>query len=330
MIGHRMSALPHAQLCGLSAHLGRQYGAGRSAAMGSAFHALCSGLEAKKWCGRLTDEELAEVRSWHKPAPFLCNGLTYQYETALVESEVRVDVDGRYTTDDARALTVGHPDMRWHGTTHAGRRLLIVGDIKRSHWTAKPDSLQLLAYAYAAAKADEATGLLEELPIVVVGVWSATDGTWRWAPELDLADPFVEARVWFQIKAAAEAGPDATTGDHCSSCYSRLHCKEWFAPLVDGLEGFREGERLTPEQAESWLLKIKAVEDTAERIKRNIQAQSREAGGFSRADGKRYLPTLQSGSVRFDAKEFAKDFPELHQSYQRQGSPFEKWMWRKP
>ena len=45
MSGHRPSALNTAELCGLSAILGAKHGAGRAAACGTAFHALCEGQE---------------------------------------------------------------------------------------------------------------------------------------------------------------------------------------------------------------------------------------------------------------------------------------------
>lgn len=321
MTGHRMSALPMAQLCGKSAHLGKRLGAGRSAVMGSAFHALCSGIDAQTWSGRLTDEELAEIRTWKKPEPFTMHGGVYVYGAADIEAEVSIRENGE-------AVTVGHLDMRWHGKHSNGRPLVIIGDIKRSHFTAHPDSLQLLAYAYASATQLTRNDWSLPPPIIVAGIWSATEGTWRWGKEYDLSDPFVDDRISSQIRAAATAPDEATIGEHCASCYSRLHCPEWYAPMVEGLEGFREGERLTAQQAEAWLLKLKAVEDTAERLRKNIQAQSKAIGGFQRDDGKRYLPVLVDGRKTFDSKAFAADFPELHAQYTKHGAPHERWTWK--
>lgn len=322
-MGHRMSSLPIARFCGLSPEIGKKYGAGRSAAMGTAFHALCSDEEgASKLLACLSEEELAEVTTWHRPesvTQYTEEPLTY--EGADKELTVCLDIDGEWCLeDDPRCLTVGHLDYAWHVDGVA-----YVVDIKRSSWTVAEgvESLQLLAYGVAYASR-------HECDLFRVGIWAATEGEYHWSKEyngvLEMAD--VAERV-----VAAASNTETTTGPHCKGCYSRLHCPEHLAPAAVGaanpaLAMVCEGEsRLaTHEQAYDALLVVQAMENLCKLAKAHVQEWGRRNGGI-KSDGKVYRPVKTKGRARFDQQKFKAEQPETHQRYMTRGAPGESWRW---
>lgn len=249
MIGNRPSSLPIARYCGLSAALSEKV-AIREAYISQCFHAQCAfGKEdpkVKEMWALLDDRERAKVAQWHRPADVKLSGefpVTLEYDKAEREVTVAVKSNGQACRpDDPEALTQGTLDMRWLVERPDGVRVVYVGDIKRSEFTTfeGPDSLQLLAYAFASA--DELFA-----DFFVCGIWGAIEGQWQWGKTEDLAGERA-ADLWSQVKAAAlNKGERPITGAHCQSCWGRMQCDAWtlpyavrrteFAALAKGGEG---------------------------------------------------------------------------------------------
>ena len=159
-VGNRMSSLPVSRFCGLAGKLGSQYGSGRAAAMGTAFHALCAENGSGDPLEGLTDKERETVLSWQQPTTLqVPDGPLLHYESADKETAVALDADGRYVPPDSPiAACVGHVDFFWHVNSAGGepsdsnklarRSVVYVADIKKSSFTASgPGSLQLVAGA---------------------------------------------------------------------------------------------------------------------------------------------------------------------------------------
>lgn len=332
----RVSAWPITQYCGLAGKLGSQHGAGRLAAQGTAFHALCSGEDVARAFGALTDDEANEVRSWHRPTPLTIEGLgTFRYEIASKEGEVVIDLRtgkelsqfSEATIRDMRVDGVkGHYDMcwlhPWDGQSLESGKVVIVGDFKRSHHT-KPESLQLAGYGWALCQKYGARGFIP-------AIWSYTEGTWAVGARVDLHDDNVAQRLWQRILAAATAEARASTGPHCDGCWSRLHCPEYAAPFVEALSDFRERnlENMTNDQAVEWIAKLKAIKELADVMEANLKALSRARGGLTR-DGKRWLPVLRNGRETVDTNALRAKYPELAAAFTKKGKPYEVWSWTK-
>lgn len=221
-IGNRISLLPVAQYCGLAAGLSEAHGAGRAAAMSSAFHAREAGADdAREKLARLTPKELDTISGWRKPSDVTVSGHVLTYESAAKEQPVGLRVDGEYAAS-GEVLTCGTVDFYWH---YDG--VLYCADMKKSQWTTSgPDSLQLLAYAYALAKKHGSRAF-------VVGLWIIEDAEWRWSDKVYQMGGFDELDLWGRIAhAAANNNGEANFGDHCSNCYGRLHCPEYTAPAA--------------------------------------------------------------------------------------------------
>lgn len=330
-MGHRMSALPIAKYCGRSPVLGSQYGAGRGAVMGRAFHASTAGEpDAASLLARLTEAELEQVTQWHRPGDIEVNGGTLTYADATKEVEVALDCDGMFTADIEHATTVGHLDFAWV-VERGDKKIAYVADIKRSEWTVSSgtDSLQLRTYGYAWA-------MRHDCDAFCVGIWAATEGEWQWSDMFDMFDD--GPVIWEEIKAAATTPDEAITGTHCTGCWSRFHCAEHLLPaslpsnpdyvlakFTEGGEGLQ-----TQADARKALELVKAMEHVLKVAKSGTQEWARRNGGILNEDGsKRYLPIITKGRASLDAKSLKADHPDVAAKYTKTGSSFDTFRWVK-
>lgn len=220
--GNRISALPVSQYCGLSAKLGAEHGAGRAAAMSSAFHARAAGApDAKEKMARLTTKEQNEISLWKTPTPITVFGHELTYEAADKEQPVGLTVAGEWA-DSGEVVTCGTLDFAWVVDDCA-----YVADMKKTQWASSgPDSLQLLCYGYAWAKK-------HGLPRFCVGIWLIEEAEWRWSSTVYSVEGFDSLDLWEHIVyAALNTTGEASFGPHCSDCYSRLHCPEYVLPAA--------------------------------------------------------------------------------------------------
>ena len=218
--GNRISLLPVSQYCGLAAELSERHGAGRAAAMSSAFHArMANAPDANEKAARLTPAELQTISLWTKPSPVTVMGRELTYEAAEKEQPVGLTVTGEWA-DDGDVVTCGTLDFAW---VHAD--VAYVGDMKKTIWASSgPDSLQLLAYGYAWAKKNHCRAF-------TVGLWIIEDAEWVWSDKVYSMDDFDTIDVWSRIAyAALNRTGEASFGDHCKDCYARLHCPEYTLP----------------------------------------------------------------------------------------------------
>jgi hypothetical protein len=331
-VGHRFSSLPIAQFCGLAPQLSAQGGAGRAAALGSAFHARCAdpeGAEAKERWARLDREEQEDVARWIKPSTLVLeNGTVLDYATAFKELPLGLTAQGAYAPKGTPGnITEGTCDICWL-VEQDGLRIVYVPDIKSSEWTVAdgPDSLQILGYAYAAAQQFGADGYC-------AGIWAAKEGRWWWG-DLFLFGFDDEAILghWQRIKAAAlNDNPEPAHGPHCRSCYGRTRCPAWMMPpslLGTELEPFaKEGFPITGEHAAALLLKLKQLEDVAKLVKANLQDMQRQGHRILDGNGKEWRPISMPGKVVLDAVRFEKEEPALFERYAKESAPYEQWRW---
>lgn len=324
-IGHRMSLLPISQYCGKAGDLSEQYGAGRAAAMSSAFHAGAAGLPiAKELLMRLSPTEREEVASWKMPATLIiAPGVGLDYSAAMKEFEVELEVDGV-------VYSKGHPDMAWISSVYVGEtfmKVCFIGDFKKSIWTTEdgPDSLQLHAYGMATAKKFGCDAYC-------AGIWSATDGEWLWSRDWVILDSDHGRKILERLIDAATHRGQAYTGGHCRGCYARMHCPEHLLPVAlsqSFLAPIAEGGDLSTVD-HTTVLKIQALEELCDRAKKQIQAGV-ERGDIQVTDpesGKRYLPVMMPGrfSVK-KGKELAQKLGDDASEYVSQGNPYAQFRW---
>lgn len=220
--GNRISLLPVTQFCALSGRLSEEHGAGRAAALSSAFHAMMAGSpDAKEKRARLTPRELDTISGWKKPTPITVHGFELTYEAAAKEQPVGLTLEGEFA-ESGEVATCGTLDFAW---VHDG--VAFIGDMKKSQWTTSgPDSLQLIAYGYAWAKKHGCHSFC-------LGLWILEDSEWRWSDRVYELNSFDALDIWGRIVyAALNVGMEASFGDHCSNCYGRLHCPEYTAPAA--------------------------------------------------------------------------------------------------
>lgn len=329
---HRMSSLPLTQFCGQAPVIRAQRSgsADRAAIQSSYFHALCAGRtdETARLRPALTEEELTDAESWHKPATCTLDypqgKVVLDYADAETELEVMIGADGETVADAAQAITVGHLDFAWP-IAYAGRRVVFVADIKRSAWTVRnPNSLQLLAYGWAACKRWGADAF-------VPGIWAAQEGEWSWGDWHDL-DPFDSQDLWLRIRHAALNDGPASTGPHCRNCFARLHCREFVFPKPETAAGalavFAEnGPEPTPESVADAVLWAQSIKDVAERVLDNAKEYARRGNKVLTADGREYRVSMRQGRETADIKRLKADLGEDAKKYLRRGESFPYPSW---
>ncbi len=322
MTGNRMSALGLAQYCGRAASL--SLGAGRSAAVSSAFHAMCAQApDAQARIALLTDEERDELAELKPVVSTEFAGIPLHYADAYVEIEVGLNRwAGHCAADDPDCISVGHFDMAWVVQLPDGRNVALVGDIKRSEWTTPegPRSLQLAAYGFAWSAA-------HQCDLFACGIWDATGGQWEWGELIDLASDEAGA-LWQRVKHAAQnVSTEYSMGPHCSNCYGRTRCPAYFLPPeeAEGALAKYGPMGITEDNAAEILLTLQRLESAAEAIKENLKAHARRLPIVS--GNKRWMPIETKGRESFDKKRFAQDHPEMVATYTKQGAPITQFRW---
>lgn len=263
MRGNRISALPTAAFCGLAAKLGAEYGAGRAAAMSSAFHAKASGdPSAKEKLARLSPVELNTISMWKTPTSVTVAGHELTYESADKEQPVGLTIDGAWA-DDGEVVTCGTLDFAWD---LPDIDTVVVADMKKTTWASSgPDSLQLLAYGFAWAKKHGRSKF-------VTGIWLIEEAEWQWSDRVYDVSGFDSLDLWERIVyAALNTTGEASYGPHCSQCYGRLHCGEytlpaalvgsWLTPATVG------GAIDDPKAMSEMLAMIRRIEPLIEKVK---------------------------------------------------------------
>lgn len=360
-MGARMSALPITQFCGLAARLGAQHGAGRAAAVSSAFHALCAGDESKY--RMLTDEERVELEAWEKPTDVaIPNGPLLKYAEAVKELAVALDTFGwPVLADNLNAatpgvFTLGHLDFAWAAETETSEkmfcsgcypphgapglkicnghvqtmRIAYVADIKATRWTSSgPDSLQLHAYAIAFAKANDCEGY-------VTGIWVATEGKWHWATEIVwLGSEHAELRENQVLGAAGNDQGEANKGAHCTNCWERLHCPEWVLPVADGKTHLlligSNGQKPTNEEAVQALLEYKAASEVLRRFKENMEEWVKRGlvTAYDPGTKMQWGPVKMPGRQGVDMAALRAKLGDQLRPFMTEGKPYEQYRWLK-
>lgn len=335
-MGNRMSSLNVARYCPKAPKLGAQYGAGRAALMGSAFHAMAAAPNDPEthrlWC-QLTEEEAVEVCRWRKPDPIELESETLRYDDSIREVALALNsVGGACEPDDPDCITVGHTDCAWV-VERDWDRIAYVLDLKKTEWTVKtaPEkSLQLLAYGLAAAAKYGCDGFC-------VGIWACTEATYDWSGII-MVDSDEARAAWELIKhAATHTEGEARTGSHCADdCYGRLHCEEWLLPaalatqdigalgsLVEGASGEMDNDR-----ALSLALLSKRLEDLGKVLKDHMRAYARRHPVIDEESGKRYAAITTKGRLSLDRAAVEREHPGLLAKYEKRGNDIVQVRWK--
>jgi hypothetical protein len=328
-MGHRMSALPIAQYCGMAPKL--SLGAGRAAAQSTAFHAMCAKAEnAADLFRNLTISEQKELLTWKRPADIVLssddNPVVLRYEDAEHELAVALDTQGMPCSPESpNVLTVGHLDMGWVKVV-GGVSIAYVGDIKRTPWTTTDgtESLQLVAYGLAYA-------LLRGCEYFACGIWQATEAQWQWGDTIDLLSLKASELSQRVRAAAANDSSDYNTGPHCRGCYQRLNCPAHALRAAEGIDLARDELAplvggLTADNALSVLLSIQAAEEVVATAKKTLQVWV-ERNGWIRSESKVYRPVMTTGRATLDEEALEKDMPGLLERYRRPGAPYPQFRW---
>ena len=337
-MGNRMSSLPISRYCPKASALSEQYGSGRSAAMGTTFHALCSdpkSEETLRLCKRLTDEEMQEIMLWHKPADVeLEDGQVLKYADAMKEFEVALDEQGNYTEDLSKAVTVGHVDCAWIVEVGDwGRKVAYVPDLKRSSFTVKDgvESLQLKAYG-------RATALKFGCEAYVPGIWACEDGHYMWGPMVDLDSPEAEEDRQLIIAAATHTEGTAISGPHCTDtpCYGRSHCPEHLLPAMElikhgELETITEGTsmEMDNEAALKLLTLAKSTETALKVMQEAVKAHAKRLPIVDEEAGKHYCASQKKGRKSLDRAGLEKEYPGILKEFEKVSGPITSMGWRK-
>lgn len=329
-----MSSLPIAEKCGAAAPLSASHGAGRAAAMSKAFHAKCAGSpDAFRLIGALSHVERDEIAEWKAPADAVVNEwCTLDYASAVKELEVGLDHFGEFTDDPEAALSWGHLDFAWVREIE-GIQVAFVGDIKKSVWTTPegPDSLQLHAYGRAFAKK---TGCAA----YCTGIWAAKEGRWLWSLDIVLLDGPRGQALWERIALAASNTGEAATGQHCGSCYARMHCPEYLIPgiVTDALAeavGLRDPKALaalTLTQGELLRLKLwsERAQELGELVEKNLKEGVRRGLFVIEQDGKVWTPVEMRGRESIDKEKLVACGVEP-ETVTKRGAPYVQMFWKK-
>lgn len=331
--GHRVSLLPITQYCGAAGRLSEAHGAGRPAAMSSAFHARQAGAPdaATKWA-LLSDDEQREVASWKAPGLVdIPGGPMLEYASAHKEVPLGIDDLGFYVDPSSGedCLTIGHMDFGWAFDDPIFGLTAYVADIKKSLWTSAegPDSLQLHGYGWAFARKMGCDSYC-------TGLWIAEEGEWLWSKEIVELDSDRGQQIWERISAAASNNGEFNTGAHCRGCYARLHCPEhvlpaatvdtWLAPgsIADGMSP-------TSEEALDFLLKVQATEDLCKKARENLEMLVAHGKLRIEQNGKAWLPVNMPGRESLDKEGLARELGPRLGDFVRRGKPYTQMRWLK-
>jgi hypothetical protein len=331
--GYRMSLLPVVQYCSAAGQLSKGSGAGRAAAMSSAFHAKCAASgsnsadaawEAHRLWSLLSDRERAEVLSWEAPADVVVDGVELRYADAQKEIALGLDAFGYYTANESEAVTWGHMDFGWvlNGVAY-------VQDIKKTQWTTGegPESLQLHAYARAFAMMNGCTHY-------VTGLWLATEGEARWSTRMIALDSEEANLLWDRIyHAATNDNGQYATGDHCDNCYQRLHCREHVLPAVLAetyLAPVAEGQIPTPETAADMLTQLQRAEKVLDKAKENLAMWVKRGELTIANETKAWKPVRTKGRASLDTEAVQQALQvETLEAFMKRGESYDQMRWVK-
>lgn len=322
-VGNRISLLPVSRYCGLAAKLSEEHGAGRAAAMSSAFHAQAAGAtDAKAKLAQLTPKELAEISNWTKPTPAVVLDNVLTYEAADKEQAVGLTKDGEWA-ESGEVLTCGTLDFAW-----VRDGVAYVGDMKKSRWTTSgPDSLQLLTYGWAWAKKHGCHSFC-------VGLWIIEDAEWQWSDKVYRVDDFDALDLWSTIAhAASNNDGQASFGAHCQSCYARLHCPEWTLPaaMADTVLGaVAHGGELSSDKLAEAVEYVQRIKGVIERVEEQAKESVRRGiPVIHPATGKSWKPSPTKGRESLDQQALFAAMPEARRFVKR-GESFFTFRWSKP
>lgn len=326
MRGARISQLPVSAFCGLSAKLSAEHGAGRAAAMSSAFHAKSAGApDAKEKLSRLTPKELNEIAMWKAPTPVTVAGAELTYEAAAKEQPVGLTINGEWA-DSGEVVTCGTLDFAWDLPQLDA---VAVADMKKSSWASSgPDSLQLLAYGYAWAKKHGRSRFC-------VGIWLIEEAEWRWSETIYSVEGFDSLDLWERIVyAALNVTGEASHGPHCSDCWSRLHCPEHVLPatLADSVLNPATLGGAIDDAAKlgEMLAFIRRVEPIIERAKEHAKEAVKRGLVVTDPTTGEILKSIQcSGKESLNQAKLFAAMPEATRFVER-GNPYTQTRWVKP
>lgn len=325
-----MSSLPIAQFCGMSPKL--DLGAGRAAAMSSAFHSKCANQPnaADLW-NRLTVDEQATVETWKRPDDVFVNigektgnwaEIRLKYDAAEKEVEVALDKHAGFVeATDPSAESVGHLDMAWV-VNATGHRIAYVGDIKKSEFTSTVDSLQLAAYGFAwAAK--------EDCDVFCTGIWAATEGRWTWG-DLVYLEKQEALDLWERILAAARNTSDEySEGPHCKGCFSRNRCPMWSLPpsqLAGDLAPLVAGQEITRERLTDVVVAYQKLKDLAEKVGPLLKdAADRLGGAYDPKTDKVWKAVMKRGRESMDRALLEKELGDGAARFLKRGADYPEY-----
>lgn len=332
----RMSSLPIAQYCAKAPEL--DVGAGRAAAMSTAFHALCddqakgnnASKETETKLAKLTAAEIEEIKTWRYPEDFVVLGIELRYSEAETEVTCALGQDGEHIDGDTdKAITVGHADMFWVIRAEIDGeevKVVVVGDIKKSAWTTidGPSSLQLSTYGFALAQKTNAD-------YFVPCIWIAEDGTWLVGDPVSMYS-LEASKLWSKIHhAATHQSDDFATGPHCTECWSRLQCPAHMVRYGDVLvvPGTLESE-LDQDSALELIRHTKQLEDTAKAAKDYLKEWVRRNGEIPDGNGKKWGPVRTNGrEMTASPKKLRESLGEEAEMFIFRSKPSEQFRWHK-
>lgn len=294
-MGNRPSSLPTAQFCSASAALGTEHGAGRAAAISSCYHAMVAGeSHADGLFARLAPDEQKEVMSKKHPKDVKITTLagaevTLAWRDDTWDGGCELPLvlygepePGLKVAEPLPVITEGTADRVWvvDGTAY-------VADVKWTDWSS-PDglaSLQLHAYALAACQR-------YDVDTYCLGIWNATEGEWDWGNVYDLMEVDVMI-IAERVRAAADnTSGEYATGSHCHTCWSRLYCKEWMAPVGSetALASVASGDLVEPADLLKAIHQVKAYKDLLKLAEDTLKVHADRLGGIPDGEGKVWGP----------------------------------------
>lgn len=331
MKGHRPSSLPVARWCGLSPILNARHGGTRSALLSNTFHKQCaSDPEAQACWDRLTEEEQATLIKWHKPTDVVFeDGVTLRYADAVKETQLGLDANAAYIDPDSPdAVTAGTADFLWV-LEENGVKTLYLADIKRGWYTqSDPRNLQNMAYGLAAAEKYEVDHL-------VLGLWFAEAGEWKWSAAIDMLSEEVLRYARAVVAAAMNTNTEPVTGSHCGDCYARQHCPEWMIP-PEVLKGSDEATlalsdpaNMQPHQAVVLRLKYERAQTFMEQINGVLRDWAKRNGGIvDPAAGKVWGPIKRKGVPYLNKGLLKERYPGAIEACTVRGRETETYIWK--
>lgn len=324
----RFSSLPIRQLCGKAHTL--DLGAGRAAAISTAFHARMAALEDPKHkpaadaaLAKLTQSERDELDDWKPVEPLEYGFARLKYGAGgvpfIAESPFALKRDGSpCDKGDPDAMVEGTPDMVWN----LGG-VVVIGDIKKTRFASRPDSLQLHGYGFAVAKMLGAKGY-------ALAIWIAEEARWWLGPTVML-DTDEADLIWLDIvHASTHEATEFSTGSHCFDCWGRLRCPAHMVATDDGLVvPGTDSPTPTPDVLVDMLVRAKRFEDLAESIKSYCKAHVRQNGPIHDGKGKVWKGIATAGRESTSVKKVREVFGKDAEVCITKGEGSESFRWVK-